>query len=226
MAEGDSSDASKDEQKSGGGGGNGGGNGLNKFWRWYKNELDTKPIFTKSYTSAVIFTASDITSQLISNRGTDKPLDCLRTSKMALFGFVYNGPVLHYWFNILQGLIKGTALPAIIGKTLIDQFFMSPIYTTCFFTFQGVLAGESPQLILARLKRDVFSTVRAGWCYWIPAQAINLKFVPPELMLLFQNAASYLWNIYLCSLGAKGSATEEEAAPKKIEEVKEAAEKK
>eukprot|EP00276_Gloeochaete_wittrockiana_P017587 CAMPEP_0184336122 /NCGR_PEP_ID=MMETSP1089-20130417/4537_1 /TAXON_ID=38269 ORGANISM="Gloeochaete wittrockiana, Strain SAG46.84" /NCGR_SAMPLE_ID=MMETSP1089 /ASSEMBLY_ACC=CAM_ASM_000445 /LENGTH=321 /DNA_ID=CAMNT_0026661065 /DNA_START=15 /DNA_END=980 /DNA_ORIENTATION=+ len=204
---GESSDA---EQKSVNG--NAEQKGQGNFWKglWvaYNKELQEKPIWTKSWTSAVVFILSDLTSQHLEKK-TDSP-DWARVIRIGLWALLYNGPVLHAWFLFLQRLIQSTSPQAVVAKTLIDQFGMGPVYLSCFFCYMGLVQGESKNLILARIQRDMLPTLKAGWFYWIPAQLINFKFVPSNLNVLYQNAAAYFWNVYLCSVGAKSMDEEQE----------------
>uniref|UniRef100_A0A7S2NN27 Peroxisomal membrane protein MPV17 n=1 Tax=Cyanoptyche gloeocystis TaxID=77922 RepID=A0A7S2NN27_9EUKA len=204
--------------KKAGSGGGGGPNksGLAKFWSWYLNELESRPLFTKSWTSAVVFVASDGTAQALETKG--QKVDWARLSKMGIWGFIYNGPVLHPWFLFLQKNFPGSDMGSVVKKAFLDQFTCGPFYLACFFTYIGLLERNSTEQIVERLKKDWFHTLKTGWFYWIPASMINFRFIPPAFNVMFQNAASYLWNIYLCSVGNRKEPSETEAEPASPEE--------
>merc|ERR1712097_152715 len=72
----------------------------------YQKALDDKPIFTKACTSGVGFAVSDVLTQLFIEK---MDFDLKRLVKMASFGFLLHGTTGHFFYNFLDGKLKGTA---------------------------------------------------------------------------------------------------------------------
>ncbi|CAM9721811.1 unnamed protein product, partial [Phaeothamnion confervicola] len=48
-----------------------------------------------------------------------------------------------------------------------------------------------------KLKQDFVPTLISNWGVWMPAVALNFRFVPPRFQVLFSNAVGFFWQIYL-----------------------------
>jgi len=71
-----------------------------------------------------------------------------------------------------------------------------------FFTYMNLFDG-TPELIVAKIKQDVFKAVQGSWMTWIPAHTINFAFVPPSQRLLYINAIQIFFNMFMSVIGNK-----------------------
>ncbi|CAD6267740.1 unnamed protein product [Miscanthus lutarioriparius] len=163
---------------------------------WYLGLLDARPVLTKSVTAAAIFTAADLSSQMLT-LGPEDSLDFLRTMRMASYGFLISGPTLHLWFNFISKLFPKKDVVNTLKKMFLGQAIYGPIINSVFFSYNAGLQGETVPEIIARLKRDLVPTIKSGLLYWPTCDFITFKFVPVHLQPLVSNSFSFLWTIYI-----------------------------
>jgi protein Mpv17 len=158
--------------------------------------IKSRPIFTKSITSALIYTAADLTSQTLSLQTLDS-YDLVRTLRMAGYGMIVLGPTLHFWFNFVSKVLPKTDLVATLKKIIMGQTLFGPTMNVVFFSVNAALQGENGSEIVARLKRDVIPTMIAGVMYWPLCDFVTFRFIPVHLQPLVSNSFSFLWTVYL-----------------------------
>ncbi|XP_072978498.1 uncharacterized protein [Typha angustifolia] len=168
----------------------------NGFVGWYLGMIEARPVLTKSLTAGAIFTAADVSSQIISWE-SDYSLDWMRTMRMASYGVLISGPSLHLWFNFVSKVLPKRDVYTTFKKMAIGQTIYGPIMTTIFFSFNAVLQGETTSEIIARLKRDLIPTFKSGLVYWPMCDFITFRFIPVRLQPLVSNSFSFLWTIYI-----------------------------
>ncbi|XP_062203887.1 uncharacterized protein LOC133906117 [Phragmites australis] len=163
---------------------------------WYLGLLDARPVLTKSVTAAAIFTAADLSSQMLT-LGPEDSLDFLRTLRMASYGLLISGPTLHLWFNFVSKVFPKKDVVNTLKKMFLGQAVYGPIINSVFFSYNAGLQGETAPEIIARLKRDLVPTIKSGLIYWPLCDFITFKFVPVHLQPLVSNSFSFLWTIYI-----------------------------
>ncbi|KVI01909.1 protein SYM1-like [Cynara cardunculus var. scolymus] len=169
------------------------------FVGWYLGMIKTRPILTKSITSALIYTAADLTSQTMSrlSSSSEGGYDVIRICRMAGYGLIILGPTLHLWFNFVSRVLPKQDLMATFKKMLMGQTIFGPIMTAVFFSVNAALQGESGEEIVARLNRDMVPTMINNVLYWPICDFITFRFVPVHLQPLVSNSFSYVWTIYI-----------------------------
>jgi len=171
------------------------------IWDKYNEVLDDQPLVTKACTSLVGFSVGDILAQKFINKGSS--FDFKRLARLSSFGFLIHGPMGHYFYGWLDGQIPGTDTKSVISKVAIDQLLMNPVFGTIFFTYLGLVSGDGPDKILAKLKKDLWTAVKGSWTVWPIAHAINFKFIPSSQRLLYINSIQILYNVFLSVIGSK-----------------------
>uniref|UniRef100_A0A0A0KT72 Peroxisomal membrane protein n=2 Tax=Cucumis sativus TaxID=3659 RepID=A0A0A0KT72_CUCSA len=167
-----------------------------EFLEWYLAMIKCRPVLTKSITSAIIYTAADLSSQTISLSSSES-YDLIRTVRMAGYGMLVLGPSLHYWFNLMSKLFPQKDLFSTFKKMAMGQGLFGPFMTAIFFSLNAFLQGESGAEIIARLKRDLLPTMLNGVMYWPVCDFITFRFVPVHLQALVSNSFSYVWTVYM-----------------------------
>ncbi|KAJ8645304.1 hypothetical protein MRB53_007052 [Persea americana] len=172
-------------------------NGLrNGLISWYLGMIEARPVLTKSITAGVIFTAADVSSQMITLTPSDS-FDPIRTLRMAGYGMLISGPSLHLWFNFASKLVPKRDLFSTLKKMILGQTVYGPIMTAIFFSSNAAVQGESGAEIVARLKRDMIPTLINGLVYWPVCDFITFRYIPVRLQPLVSNSFSFLWTIYI-----------------------------
>ena len=181
----------------------------------YDNQMTKRPILTKMWTSFFIGAFGDVLSQVL---GKTSGVDAYRVVTYGLSQLLYFGPVMHYWFQIVDAFGK---LPVFDDKpqnvktlamTLFDQTIGAVLVVSGFFVFftcwSAVLDGTFlstglPKLLslgFAKVAADLWPTLIANWKLWPPANFINFRFVPLNYRVLFTNMVAVIWNIYLSAM--------------------------
>ncbi|CAK7330091.1 unnamed protein product [Dovyalis caffra] len=147
---------------------------------WYLGMIKSRPVLTKSVTSALIYIAADLSSQTISLPSSE-PYDLVRTWRMAGYGLLILGPSLHFWFNFVSKLLPKRDLITTFKKIIMGQTIYGPIMTVVFFSTNARLQGENIAEIIARLKRDLLPTMINGLMYWPVCDFVTFRFIPVHL---------------------------------------------
>ncbi|MCD7448431.1 hypothetical protein HAX54_041922 [Datura stramonium] len=153
------------------------------FLAWYLGALESRPIITKSISSAIIYAAADVTSQMITMMPSDS-LDMIRTLRMAGFGLIILGTAQHLWFNFMGRVLAKRDVVSTLKKLLIGQFAYGPLINSGFFSFNAALQGENGEEIAARLNRDLLPTMIKGLMYWPMCDFLTYKVIPVHLQIM------------------------------------------
>ncbi|KAL7558654.1 hypothetical protein ACA910_010030 [Epithemia clementina (nom. ined.)] len=169
-------------------------------WAAYNEALDKQPLITKAMTSLVGWALGDLLAQIFIGSG---PFDVKRFVTLSLFGFLYHGPSGHYFYNWLDKKIEGTSGKVVALKVLIDQTIWCPIFMSVFFTYLGLVDGDSFSAIGNKIKTDLLSACQGSWKVWPLVHAINFKFISTKHRLVFINSVQIAFNIFLSLIGTK-----------------------
>ncbi|KAG6515208.1 hypothetical protein ZIOFF_025593 [Zingiber officinale] len=111
------------------------------FVSWYLGMIEARPVLTKSLTAGSIFTAADLTSQMITLSHSDS-FDFMRTLRMAGYGTFLSGPSLHLWFNFVSRVLPKRDVVTTVKKMALGQLVYGPIMTGVFFSVNAALQGS------------------------------------------------------------------------------------
>lgn len=132
-----------------------------------------------------------------------------RTFAVAIDGFCFNAPFLHYTYDLLDLWIPAeeSTWYAIV-QVFIDIFVLDPIYAFAFIVTTGFLEGKS-------LGADIIPTVQAEYLilvFWL--MVIGLLFAPPHVYLfkrfplkwrvLISDGIDLLWTFVAASIVGGG----------------------
>ena len=131
------------------------------------------------------------------------PFDMKRFITLSAFGFLYHGPSGHYFYNWLDNLIPGSDGKAVASKVAFDQIVWCPVFMTVFFTYLGLVNGDSFATIGTKIKNDLFSAMQGSWKVWPIVHAVNFKFISTKHRLVFINGVQVAFNMFLSLIGSK-----------------------
>lgn len=86
----------------------------------------------------------------------------------------------------------------IMGKILTDQVLISPFCIGHYFYTAGLLEGKSLTESTEVVKSKFFTVYIADWCIWPIAQFFNFYYVPLRYRVLYINAITMFYNVFLC----------------------------
>ena len=196
---------------------------IQEIWSVYKSCLSDRPLLTKSTTSAVIMSISDVLCQKLEqsidihhhasqqsrvaiNNENSKPspqLDWHRTRQVAITGFTWSGPISHTWYAILEHLVTiKDKLIGLMSRMLMDSFLFSPVAVAGYFIWRTILEGGRSKDIVAKLRDSYVNALLASFRFWPCANIINFSLVPVEYRVLYNNMLSLFWNGYLSHMNS------------------------
>lgn len=74
---------------------------------------------------------------------------------------------------------------------------------TVFFTYLGIVNGDSFATIGNKIKNDLFAAVQGSWRVWPVVHAVNFKFISNKHRLVFINSVQIAFNMFLSIIGSK-----------------------
>ncbi|ORY90222.1 hypothetical protein BCR35DRAFT_261594 [Leucosporidium creatinivorum] len=174
---------------------------LNPLLAKYLASLATRPILTKSSTSAVLSFISEIVAGHLAGspppplsakqRTGIPPLDLLKQNqkalKLAAYGFFISAPMGHTLLNILQKVFAGkTSARAKILMILCSNIFISPIQQSVYISAMAVINGaDSLAAVYKAWKMSFWPVMRFTWVVSTLSMAIAQRGLAPELWVPF-----------------------------------------
>ena len=76
---------------------------------------------------------------------------------------------------------------------------------TVFFTYLGLVNGDSFATIGQKLKKDLLPACEGSWKVWPIVHAVNFKFISNKHRLVFINSVQVAFNMFLSLIGTKKS---------------------
>jgi hypothetical protein len=192
----------------------------------YSKCLVAQPLITNMMTASALCVLSDSISQhferlkeaddmkkgavLVTRTKENTPRHSFyRSFCMSAYGAVVYGWLITYWFNFLNHVVpqEGITFLLILKKVFINQFFMSPILNSMFFTYVTVTRDltssfdQKIKSVVLKLKRDLIPTIKRSCLYWGIVQFVNFSYVKTRYQLLYTNSAFVIWTTYIAYIG-------------------------
>eukprot|EP01040_Poterioochromonas_malhamensis_P003610 gene3610-3857_t len=173
-----------------------------ELFQSYRLMLAQAPIRTKSLTSATIAILGEILGSFIISRAKKEPfkIERSRFRAFALYGLLVTGPVLHFWYSLLDRTILRIGLTGhakTVAKLIFDRLFFGPPFVLFTVIFLQFLQHFSVQKTIAYVKSSYWKVLMMNEKVWTLAQAINFELIPVPYQVLFVNAVSVGWNTLL-----------------------------
>eukprot|EP00877_Chromochloris_zofingiensis_P005973 jgi/Chrzof1/1629/Cz10g15010.t1 len=179
-----------------------------RFWRFYCDQLERRPLLTKCCTGVVGTIASDGMAQLTAAAVKKKtssdavPYDWGRTARLVTWSFCVGTPMGATWFKFLDDRIiphNPKSPKAIFTKIAVDQAIMAPLGTALFFCGIKTLEGH-PEQISDMFRDKYIPFLKSNYALWPIIHLVNFAFVPSSQRILYINAVSILWGAFASHL--------------------------
>eukprot|EP00455_Lapot_gusevi_P006882 TRINITY_DN1295_c0_g1_i1.p2 TRINITY_DN1295_c0_g1~~TRINITY_DN1295_c0_g1_i1.p2 ORF type:complete len:195 (+),score=54.90 TRINITY_DN1295_c0_g1_i1:86-670(+) len=173
--------------------------GIAELWQGYLTLLDQYPVRTKALTAAFLSVVSDLLAQNLGGM----PFNGRSVVNQFLIGLFVRGPVVHYWYKVLEWIFRGTKdeeVSTVIGKVALDQAIFARFFNWLYFYLIGTLEGQTLAAIALKVAQDYPGVMAANYKIWPLVNFINFKFVPPNLRVLFGNIVAVFWTVLLITL--------------------------
>ncbi|XP_053689958.1 mpv17-like protein 2 [Sabethes cyaneus] len=168
--------------------------------RVWKSLFGRYLLVTNTVSSGLLMMLGDIVAQEIEQRNDGalhKPYDWKRIGCMTIVG-ISQGPLHHYLYMWMDRALPGVDMKTVFRKIGLDQFVMSPIFIISYLYSAGLLEGNSMRHCTDELKAKYWTIYAADWLIWPPTQFINFYLLGPQYRVLYINAITMLYNIFLC----------------------------
>lgn len=125
-----------------------------------------------------------------------KPIDWSRNAKMFAVGAV-QGPLHHYFYGWLDGKYVAATLRNTSIKILYDQLVMSPVCIVAFFYPAGWMFGQTTAECNKEFREKFLRVYVTDWIIWPATQFINFYYLAPQYRVIYVNAITMLYNVFL-----------------------------
>uniref|UniRef100_A0A1B6CYY8 Peroxisomal membrane protein 2 n=1 Tax=Clastoptera arizonana TaxID=38151 RepID=A0A1B6CYY8_9HEMI len=167
---------------------------LYKSLEVYYNSLFNNPIRTKAICSLMIAVFGNLTSQYITGA---KTLNQDSLISFGLFGFLFGGPLPHFFYEILERIIPFEANCPAVKQLFLERFLFTPLFQFFSLYMLARFEGKSHDQSMSQLLRLYLPVLKANWKWLTIFQFINFAFVPPIMRDLVNNIISFFWIIFL-----------------------------
>ncbi|KAG5895518.1 hypothetical protein JTB14_009228 [Gonioctena quinquepunctata] len=126
----------------------------------------------------------------------EKRYDYGRMGRMFIVGLGL-GPIHHYYYVWIAKRWPARSAKIISWKILLDQVIMSPICISFFFYGMGALENKPISETTREFKEKFKSVYLVDWMIWPPTQFINFYYIPVIYQVIYINAITMLYNVFL-----------------------------
>nr|CAD7446061.1 unnamed protein product [Timema bartmani] len=168
----------------------------------YQTVLTKHPYKVQSIQTSVLMLTGDVMAQRFVEKkklglGSVEKVSEDRTS-VRLLRFPMMGPVLQYWYTILEriGGTNGRAI-TVVKKVLIDQIIAAPLMLAIVITTITLLFGQDLAGVRAKFRQDYLAVLITNYKVWPFVQLANFYLVPLQYRVLLVQTVAIFWNTYL-----------------------------
>ncbi|KAI8928178.1 hypothetical protein BC831DRAFT_548558 [Entophlyctis helioformis] len=137
--------------------------------RAYTNSIQKRPLLTQAFTTGTLFGTGDVIAQTAVEGTPLHSLDTARTSRLALYGGCFAGPVMITWYKFLSRTITLQSKAASLAvRVALDQL----LYAPCLISkLQGLAHGPDGNFWFVPVHHQalVVNTVALGWNTYLSA---------------------------------------------------------
>ncbi len=173
-------------------------------WRFYGEILDERPVLTKAVTCACLTFVGDFVGQCLEHESLEidasKTFDLVRLFKFSAMGFCLQAPLTHYFYVVLDYYLPPTPDPwtlTTFWKLTLDQLLFGPSITFVVIVYLSIWEGLGWHGVQEEIKAQYWQTMIDNWKLWVPAQVMNMAYIPPAYRVLYCNVVFFIWSIYL-----------------------------
>eukprot|EP00494_Astrolonche_serrata_P026914 UN27177 len=134
----------------------------------------SSPYKCSCMTGIGMLSVADFTAQILTYQGDTFVWNKRRTLGMAVFGLIYYGGVLKYFYKLYDRFIGQTGLVAAATKTFIDLFINSPlVLLPMFYGITYPIKGYSKEETLHHFQTDFMEAWLGTIGFWLPGCMAN-----------------------------------------------------
>ena len=162
----------------------------------YEAAALTRPIITKSATSAIAYFLGD----LIAQRFSPEPFRSGRVLRASTAGALSHGPQLHYWTMLMEASPFGLWAKVVLDQTVFS-LYLNAAYCVLTESMQQKPLGGT----FRKARAAAWPCLKAGWRFWPFAHALTYSIVPFHLRVLWVDVLEVAWVAVLSTCVARSS---------------------
>jgi len=180
------------------------------LWRTLRS-----PYVTNCLTYGSLFCGAEMAQQIMirkygpwSQSQPTEEFDLTKVKHLSGWGFVAAPSYMALWYGWLDTKYPvANTVRVIAWKTVLDQTLLTIPLLLVFFPYMSWCQGQSD--ITKELREKFWVTYAASCCWFLPAQAINFKFVPARLRIVYNGVCGFVWANVLCYIKRSGEKKED-----------------
>ncbi|CAH1957721.1 unnamed protein product [Acanthoscelides obtectus] len=155
-------------------------------------------LLTNTISSGGLLLLGDVCQQEIEYQRNQLPerYDYGRMARMFVVGLAL-GPVHHYYYLWIAKKWPARTGKIVCWKIFLDQVVMSPLCIAGFFYGMGMLERKDLRQSTEELVNKFKEVYLIDWIVWPPTQFLNFYYLPVKYQVLYINAVTMLYNIFL-----------------------------
>ncbi|XP_063703893.1 mpv17-like protein 2 [Culicoides brevitarsis] len=164
------------------------------------NRIMTKHLLLfNTVSSGGLMLFGDVAAQTIEQRLGEKTdgYDLARIARMTIVG-TFQGPMHHYFYGWVDKIMPKNDGKEVFKKIMLDQFVASPLFIVSYFYPASLMEGMTMNEAHEDFQSKFWTVYKADWLIWPPCQFINFYFLPLQYRVLYINAITTLYNVFLC----------------------------
>merc|ERR1719186_179838 len=178
---------------------------MNHLIHTVRSKLANHPTISNCIYYGSLFCGAEVSQQLYIKKYLPKkqdkphqPFDTAKLKHLSVWGYVMAPSYMALFYSWLDTRFVATTPRVIALKVIIDQTVLTIPLLMVFFPFMSWCEGKED--VTEELKEKLLLTYAVSCCWWLPAQAINFKFVPPKYRIIYNGVCGFVWANILCSI--------------------------
>ncbi|XP_073830916.1 mitochondrial inner membrane protein MPV17 [Musca autumnalis] len=157
-----------------------------------------RPYVAEGLRAAGIMASGDVLAQTFVEKKSFKDVDLIRTAKYGSMGMLFVGPILKYWYGLLDRQIRGKqGVSRALKKMVVDQAIMAPSLNLVIASLLGLINNEKPHDIAERLKVQYPDIMKTNYMIWPAVQILNFGLIPLRYQVVFVQTVAVFWNCFV-----------------------------
>jgi len=170
-----------------------------------RSKLAAHPNLANCAYYGTLFCAAEVSQQVYLRKilpwrqdKPSKPFDRAKLGHLSVWGYVMAPSYMTLWYKWLDTRYVATTTRVIALKVVLDQTLLTIPLLLAFFPFMSWC--EDREDLLAELREKLLPTYMVSCMWWLPAQAINFKVVPPKYRIIYNGVCGFVWANILCAI--------------------------